>query len=607
MSTPVEVSEIDLPSLERLLARIAPLLDPAEYAILQRLVATLVTLIRLVRARGTTIARLRRLVGMSSSEKTAVVLGRERDKDKAAAGDQDPAAGGSGGSEEASAGHAPGDDAAASKPPAPAPPSPAPKPSRPPTQPAADKVVKGHGRLPSSAYPHARHIPVAHESLCPGDTCPLCKAGKLYELDPAHWLRIVGNPPLSAECWCCQRLRCCPCGAVFTAQAPAEAQGGKMSDSAVALIALLRYRAGMPHHRLEQTQKTLETPVPASSQFEALAARAEDVRPVHEELKRQAAQGTLLHCDDTRQPVLEFMGKRRAALVERGELKNPDRHGLFTSGLVSMIGSERKIALFMTGRQHAGENLADLLGLRPADLGSPILMSDALSWNAPAGHVVIECHCLAHARRYFVDEVGNHPQECTYVLEKLEQVFKVDALSRRYRLSDEQRLRLHQRQSGPVMNELEAWMRAQFADKRIEPNSGLGRAINYMIKRWARFTLFLRRPGAPLENNVCERALKAAIRHRNNSLFYRTDRGAKIGDCYMSILYTAEINGENSLAYLTALLGHAAAVAKSPADWLPWTYRATLSRMTHGDGSGQPDTHRGPPPGPASAAAEHAA
>jgi hypothetical protein len=195
------------------------------------------------------------------------------------------------------------------------------------------------------------------------------------------------------------------------------------------------------------------------------------------------------------------MGKRRAALVDKGALPDPDRSGLFTTGVVSVVDEGRKIALFFTGRQHAGENLADLLELRPAYLLPPIQMSDALSWNPPKGHTVIECHCLAHARRHLIDEVGNHPEECGYLLERLEQVFKVDALCRRYRLLEEPRLRLHQRQSAPVMGEIEAWMRAQFAQKRIEPNSGLGKAIDYMLSRWSTFTLFLRVPGAPLRSS----------------------------------------------------------------------------------------------------------
>jgi hypothetical protein len=281
------------------------------------------------------------------------------------------------------------------------------------------------------------------------------------------------------------------------------------------------------------------------------------------------------------------MGKRRAAKIEAGELQNPERSGLFTTGLVSMDALERKIALFMTGRKHAGENLAEVLALRPVGLPKPVVMSDALACNTPQGHAFIESHCIPHGRRHFVDEMTNHPRECAYVLERLEVVFKIEALSRQYRLSPEQRLCLHQRRSAPVMDEIEAWMRAQFEEKRVEPNSGLGRAINYMLKRWMTFTVFLRVPGAPLDNNTAERALKAAIRHRRNSLFYRSESGAAVGDCYMSILYTAELNRENPLAYLTALLSHPADVARRPKEWLPWNYRATLARLGEG-GCGPP-------------------
>ena len=587
-STPAQAMEVDVASLEQLLVRIAPLIAPADLTLIEKLVRTLLGLVRLVREHGTTIARLRRLVGMAGSEKTRAVLGRKQGEDGPGPDGTSPTAlDGHGGAR-------PGE----TSPPTPAPPAPSPTAAA--AEPKRPATRKGHGRLGCSAYPHACHTPVAHESLRRGDRCPLCGRGLLIELDPAHWLHIVGHSPLAAECSCLQRLRCCVCGAVFTAKAPPEAQGAKMTPSAVAMVAELHYRGGMPHHRLEQIQENLETPLPASTQSEAVAAGEADIRPVHEELKRQAAQGTVMYLDDTRGPVLEFMGKRRAAKIEAGRLPNPERSGLFTTGLVSLDALERKIALFMTGRQHAGENLAELLSLRPAGLPKPVIMSDALACNAPQGYAFIESHCIPHGRRYFVDEMTNRPQECAYVLERLEVVFKVEALSQQYRLSPEQRLRLHQRQSGPVMDELEAWMRAQFSEKRVEPNSGLGRAINYMFKRWMTFTVFLRVPGAPLENNTAERALKAAIRYRRNSLFYRSVRGAAVGDCYMSILYTAELNGENPLAYLTALLSHPAAVARSPQDWLPWSYRATLAGMGEGGRSG-------PAPPSCAAAAEPAA
>jgi len=241
------------------------------------------------------------------------------------------------------------------------------------------------------------------------------------------------------------------------------------------------------------------------------------------------------------------------------------------------------IALFFTGRKHAGENLADLMHRREPELDPPILMSDALNRNLPKGHTVIESNCGAHARRHFVDEAQNFPDECRYLLEMLAKVFKVDDLCRTQRLSDEERLRRHQLESSPVMDEIKKWMEAQLAQKQIEPNSGLGDAINYMLKRWDKFTLFLRVPGAPLHNNIAERVLKMAIRHRNNSLFYRTQRGASVGDIYMTLIYTAEIHGENPFHYLTELMRHWKDVAKDPDAWLPWNYRSSPAYLAQRD------------------------
>lgn len=599
---PGEVATIDVAELQGLLARIAPLIAPTDHEMLTILLKTHLGLLRELRESTATIARLRRLAGIESSEKTRVVLSRNKGGQEGS-GPQGPRPSegdGSGGRNSLAAlgadplitsseGHRPGGEALAPAGSALPPPSSPPAPGPPPGE--AEKRRKGHGRLGSSDYPDARHCPIPHDSLRLGQICPLCGKGKLYALEPAHWVRITGQPPLVAECTCLQRLRCSACAEMFTAQAPVElATGDKLDVMAVAIIVHLRYLGGMPHHRLERIQANLRTPLPASTQWEAVAAGFVIVRHVVEELRREAAQGDVIFVDDTRGPVLEFTGKRRAALVEKGELPNPDRTGLFTTGLVSRRWLGHDVGLFTTGRQHAGENLAELLERRDPGLEPPILMADALAANTPEGCAVVEAHCIAHARRYWVDQLDNHPQECTYFLTRLALVFKVDAQSRADRLCAQERLRLHQEQSQPVMDELKAWMERQFQERLVEPNSGLGHAIKYMLKRWDTFTLFLRVPGAPLENNTAERALKMAIRHRRNSLFYRNARGASVGDGYMSVLYTAELSGENSLAYLVELLRHPDAVAKSPRDWLPWTYRATLARMA-GGGAAQHRPH----------------
>ncbi|MFC1642949.1 transposase [Myxococcota bacterium] len=141
----------------------------------------------------------------------------------------------------------------------------------------------------------------------------------------------------------------------------------------------------------------------------------------------------------------------------------------------------------------------------------------------------------------------------------------------------EGRLRFHQRESQQVMTDLQAWMNAQLKERKVEENSGLGKAYNYLLKRWDKLTLFLRVPNAPIHNNVIERGLKMAIRHRNASLFYRTQRGADVGDMYMTIIYTTELHRENAFEYLTILQLHEADVAANPSAWLPWNYRATLA------------------------------
>jgi len=134
------------------------------------------------------------------------------------------------------------------------------------------------------------------------------------------------------------------------------------------------------------------------------------VKPAVEELIRQAAQGGLVHNDDTRMRVLQL-----------ARPLDDERTGVFTSGIVS-VGEGRRIALFFTGRQHAGENLGQVLQQRAESLPAPVQMCDALSRNQPKLSKAVEtllANCLAHGRRQFVEIVGSFPQECQYVLETL--------------------------------------------------------------------------------------------------------------------------------------------------------------------------------------------
>jgi hypothetical protein len=255
------------------------------------------------------------------------------------------------------------------------------------------------------------------------------------------------------------------------------------------------------------------------------------------------------------------------------------RTGVFTSGIVA-TNRGQKIALYFTGRQHAGENLAGVLKQRVAELRPPIQMSDALSRNVlklAGGVEILVANCLAHGRRQFVEVVQNFPAECRYVLEMLGQVYGYETEARERGLTPVERLRFHQQHSGPVMEELHGWLEAQLSKKKTEPNSGLGKAITYLLNHWRGLTTFLREENAPIDNNLCERALKRAVLHRKNARFYKTLNGAQVGDLFMSLIHTAELCGANAFEYLSELQKHAGELASNPAQWMPWNYGEALN------------------------------
>ena len=438
------------------------------------------------------------------------------------------------------------------------------------------KKRKGHGRNGADAYTGAKHLEVPHESLGSGDPCPQSGCtGKVYKLpEPGTIVRIKGLPPLPATLYELEKLRCNLCGTVFTAKAPAGVGEKKYDETAASMIALLKYGAGFPFHRLEKLENHLGIPLPAATQWDIVSEAAGACAPAWESLIEEAAQGEVLHNDDTPSKILELMAENQAH--EHG--KDSKRTGLFTTGVVSKREAHL-IALFFTGRNHAGENLEAVLARRPKALSAPIQMCDGLSRNLPGELKTILANCLSHGRRRFVDVAENFPEEVRYVLESLAQIYENDAVARREKFSPQQRLKFHQSESGPVMQKLHAWLTRQLADKLVEPNSGLGEAIAYMLGHWKELTLFLRKPGAPLDNNICERALKKAILHRKNALFYKTQNGARVGDIFMSLIHTAELSGANPFDYLCELQRHAGQVREDPGQWMPWNYRATLKRI----------------------------
>ena len=543
MTTPsIEEVEVQMDELEELRQEAKATLTKERYEILEKLLDAYVYVTQLIEDKETTIKQLRKLFFGSKSEKTEKVLADAQEDP----GEADPGA-------EREASESENDEEEKDE----------------------KNKRKGHGRNGADAYTGAERVEVSHESLESGDSCPECEKGKVYKHSkPGVIVRIVGEAPLKAKVYELEKLRCNLCGRVFTAKAPAGIGEEKYDAGAASMVALLKYGSGLPFNRLQRLEGNLGIPLPASTQWDLVHSRSQLIEPVYAELICQAAQGEVLHNDDTKGKILELMGKR---LEARGE--DPGgRKGIYTSGIVSIAGGQR-IALFFTGRKHAGENLEKVLSERVAVLALPIQMCDGLSHNVCGDFKTIVANCIAHARRRFVDVVENFPEECRFVLETLRGVYRIDASARIQNLSPKERLELHQAESKSLMDALEKWLNEQIEEKKVEPNSSLGEAITYMLGHWEKLSLFLREPGAPLDNNIVERALKKAILHRKNALFFKTENGARVGDLFMSLIHTAELSGANTFDYLVELQRHAKELKENPSEWMPWNYQETLRSL----------------------------
>jgi len=532
----ISFQDLEVGKLEALLLKIQPLLGAEDFQLLDRVISTFVLVLECLQKKNMSIRRLLRIFA-PKTESSRNLLPKEKEKAT------NPAAAPNGQSSGSAGTHSP------------------------------SAKRKGHGRNGALDYPGAERVTIAHQSLQAGDPCPLCPAGRLYDThEPTLFIRVIAQPIFRGTIYELMRLRCHLCGSVFTARAPAEAGTSKYSEAVPSMLAILCYANGMPLTRIQSLQQVLGVPLPAGTQWGLLWESAQLLMPVFLCLRELAAQAWLFYHDDTHIKVLSLLKENQALMAEGSQ----ERTGMFTTGILAEVEGHR-IALFFTGRKHAGENLEEVLEQRQEGLPAPIQMSDGLSSNQLKTAQTRQANCCTHSRRKYVEVMEAFPEQCRFVLETLQEVYGNDAKTKELMLSPGERLKFHQTHSQKPMEALEKWAREQIEQKKVEPNSDLGQAIKYMLKRWEKLTLFLQEPGAPLDNNACEQILKRAVRHRRNSLFYKTERGALVGDLFMSLIETCRFCDANPLDYLTALQKHARLVNEHPEQWLPWNYQAALA------------------------------
>ncbi|CDZ76806.1 Transposase [Legionella massiliensis] len=394
---------------------------------------------------------------------------------------------------------------------------------------------------------------------------------KLYRIPPGILVNIKGHNLASVNKYWIEKLRCALCNEVFPATIPKQVCKEKYHPSFKAMLALQKYYMAMPFHRQDYFQSLLGFPIAASTQWQLMEELASCVLLVFPTLEKIAANGSLIHNDDTVVRIVD---------VIRNNRQNPGqkRTGMYTTGILAQNGTH-KIALFYNSKRHSGENMARLLNKRDKNKGQVIQMCDALSHNLPANHRTIVCNCLSHGFRKFEELLAFYPEHCQTLMKYLSTPFQVDEKSKQLGHNEQQRLLYHQTHSQLSMLKAKAYMEDLLSTKQIEPNESLGKAINYMLKHWDKLTRFLSVSGAPVHNNNMEQGLKIPIRGRNNWLFYKTEYGAMVGGVLTSIIYTCELANVNPFEYLVALQVYKDHIVKEPTAWLPWSYANTTALL----------------------------
>ena len=420
---------------------------------------------------------------------------------------------------------------------------------------------KGHGRLGADAYTGANLVTCNHHSHQAGDVCPECERGKLYVVDSNKKVVIDGQSPFLATVYLIEVLRCALCGFLTHAQAPRDISD-KYTAATKAVLAYLHYGMGLTYYGIEIMQLTQGVPIPQSTQSELVASAAGPVFAITNFLQGVAKETDLVIQDDTRVKIIE--------LIQENRTKNPKRKGMYTTGFV--VKTEHPFVLFISGRQHAGDNFDDLMSGRLSET-IPVRVEDALNANSDHQAPAEQGKCNAHAFRKFRTLMSLLPENSSLAMHIYGQVYDNDAHCKSEDYTPEQRLVYHQSHSAPLMNNLFSWARAQLNERKVEPNSALGRLLGYLLNHEKELTLFLRKAGVPIDSNEVERLLKEMIRYRKRSLFFGTCYSACYASAYMSVIATCHMHQIDAIDYLTQLQKNEHRVWLDPGRWLPWNYR----------------------------------
>jgi transposase len=395
-----------------------------------------------------------------------------------------------------------------------------------------------------------------------GDRCHCCGVGKYYPGKDRKQIEFSGGPIITAKRHIKKTLRCNCCGDMKMAIKRIV----RWSPEARSALVIHKIY-GNPWNRMERIQKLFGTPLAASTMYDQgkiiWEEAAQFIVPV---LFNTVAESPLWQTDDTGMKILSVMQANKL-------LPESEQRACHTTVICGLF-EEFKVVLYITANRYCRENWGPLLERRKSD-SKVIIATDASSQSLPKGDELkraIPAVCLGgHGRRKFKDIEKDYPEECDYFLKLISDLYQKEHACKGK--SDLERLEYHKKHSTPIIKAIYAKIAELFKNKTVEPNSTLGKAMQYWLNHKEGLTAFLRVAGAPIDNNWAERALRIMAIYRKTSLFFKTMHSALVMNDLFTLVATCEENGINAFMYLNWIQVNWKQVQATPHLFLPWHFK----------------------------------
>jgi transposase len=400
--------------------------------------------------------------------------------------------------------------------------------------------------------------------------CPCCGSARLSKLGESVTSTLEEIPRrFKVIDTVREKFSCRDCEAITQPPAPFHATPrGYIGPQLLATILFDKFSQHQPLNRQSQRFKCEGIDLAVSTLADQVGAGAFAVRPIFELIEAYVLSADRLHGDDTKIPILA-KGKTDAGRI--WTYVRDDR---------PFGGQGPPAALFYASRDRRGEHparhLQSFAGILQVDAYSGFnALFDAGRKASPA----TPAFCWAHSRRGFYEladiaQNARRGRSATAISPiALEAVRRIDQLFEIEReihgLSPEERLRVRQERSAPLLSDLEAWLRAECA--RLSRSSNVIKPINYLLNRWDGFTRFIHDGRICMTNNAAERALRGFALGRKSWLFAGSDRGAERAAIMATLIMTARLNNIDPKAWLADVFARIADIPQSRLhELLPW-------------------------------------